>query len=317
MAPTRLPLHAIVDGLVNLAGWSSQEAAIRSGVSPGTVSALRTHEPTQVVTWCRMAAALGCQLAIARQDRTWQVDLPRPAPPLIERSWRAWRNRRLVSAHHSIADLTQKLKRPEREERARQYVRNEETRLRERLILVRRAIQALAISRKVEGFRQAVRLLCQELAITAEELSLLAGVHLAAAQNALGEEHDGRLVTLHRLLSAIPAQLQLDLAGGGTLTILPCPPGPWKMGDREEEDPATRTVAREPRSTANRSRLDIEQILALYDADWSIGKIAAKAGISRQRVHKIAMDHGRRPRRSLAKERRIAAGQELLGGTLN
>jgi hypothetical protein len=313
MSNARLPLHGIVDGLVNLSGASTQEAAIRSGISPGTVAALRAHEPTQVVTWSRMASALGCALAVESQGRSWQVDLPRAATPLVEREWKAWRNRRLVSALHSVADLQQRLKRAEREQRAASYVANEEARLRERLLELRGRIRELAGHHRVAGLRQAVRLLAEKLEITAEELALLAGVNLTAAQNALCEDNDGRLVTLHRLVSALGARLRLDLAGRGAVDIAPCAPGPWKLGDREEDDePTARITKVAAERIANRSKLDPEKILALYDADMSIGEIARKAGISRQRVHKIAMDAGRTPRRVLAKERRISQGQDLL-----
>jgi len=312
MASPRLPLHVIVDGLVNLSGESTQEAAIRAGISPGTVAAHRSNEPTQVVTWCRMASALGCTLAIESQGRSWTVDLPRPAPALMEREWRAWRHRRMISAQHSVADLQKKLKRAERDARVERYVTNEEERLQARLITVQSEVRSLTGQHRVAGFRQAVRLLAEKLAITAEELSLLAGVHLAAAQNALGEDNDGRLITLHRLASAMNARIRLDLGGKGSIDISPCPPGPWKLGDRDEDAAAKPAVKGETGRIGNRSQLVAEQILALYDAEMSIGEIARKAGISRQRVHKIAMDHGRSPRRALAKERRIATGRDQL-----
>jgi hypothetical protein len=314
MTSQRLHLHDLINGLVNLSGASTQEAAIRSGVSPGTVAALRAHEPTQVVTWCRMVAALGATLAVESQGRGWTVETPRPAPQLIEREWRAWRHRRFVSALHSVSDLRMRLKRNEREAKARQYVANEEGRLRERLGELRGAIRDLSGHHRAPSLRQTVRWLAEKLAITAEELALLGGVNLTAAQNALGEDSDGRLVTLHRLVSALGARLRLELAGGGAIDIAPCAPGPWKLGDREEDEHATErhTKARLER-IANRSKLDAERILQLYDADMSIGEIARKAGISRQRVHKIAMDNGRTPRRVLAKERRINEGQDLLG----
>jgi len=201
MASPRLPLHVIVDGLVNLSGESTQEAAIRAGISPGTVAAHRSNEPTQVVTWCRMASALGCTLAIESQGRSWTVDLPRPAAALMEREWRAWRHRRMISAQHSVADLQKKLKRAERDARVERYVANEEERLQARLVTVQSEVRSLIGQHRVAGFRQAVRLLAEKLAITAEELALLAGVHLAAAQNALGEDNDGRLISAARVQS--------------------------------------------------------------------------------------------------------------------
>ena len=217
----------------------------------------------------------------------------------------------MVSAQHSVADLQKKLKRVERDARVERYVTNEEKRLQARLLTVQAGIRTLTGQHRVAGFRQAVRLLAEKLAITAEELSLLAGVH----QNALAEDNDGRLITLHRLASAMNARIRLDLGGKGAIEISPCPPGPWKLGDRDEDTAARPAAKVETGRIANRSQLVAEQILALYDADMSIGEIARKAGISRQRVHKIAMDHGRSPRRALAKERRIATGRDQLSAS--
>ncbi len=312
MATPRLRLHAIVDGLINLSGASTQEAAIRAGIAPGTVAALRDQEPTQVVTWCRMVAALGCGLSIECNGRWWAAEMAPPAPPLTARSWKAWRYRRLVSATHSIADLQERLSRAERENRAKSYVEHEEARLRLRLAGLRPAMKRLNGHYKIASLRQAVKMIAQELAITAEELSLLAGVHLAAAQNAFGEDNDGRLVTLHRLLSALQARMRLDLGGDGVVDIQPCEPGPWVPGQREEEPTRPRLGPADTGRIANRSRLEPARILSLYDEGVSIGEIARKAGISRQRVHKMAMDAGRTARRQLAKEARIAAGAELL-----
>jgi hypothetical protein len=325
----RMQLPAVVDGLVNLAGISTQEAAVRAGVSPGTVAALRVRAPTQVVTWCRMASALGCRLAVGGSARAWAVEMPRPSPPLVLRAWAAWRQRRLISARHSVAALRGKLKAHEREARAQQYVANEEERLRARLEGVRAAIGGAGRTQpggqqRADGLREALRQVAFRLAVTAEELSLLAGVHLAAAQHALGEENDGRLVTLHRLLSALEVRLHLDMPGGGAIELRPVAAGPWVPGAREEapvaeveeeeddDEDADGDEDAGPREV-NRSRMDPRRILELYDAGASIGEIARQAGISRQRVHRIAMDAGRRPRREVAREQRIAAGEEALG----
>ncbi len=314
MSPPRLSLHGVIDGLINLSGASTQLAAIRSGVSPGTVAALRQQEPTQVVTWCRMASALGCSLQVHAKQRSWTLDMPRPAPPLMEREWRAWRRRRFVSALHSLRELHPRAKRAELEQRARLYGSNEEERLRERLQGVRKQVRTLIVREVVPGLRACVRQLCDQLSLTAEELALLAGVNLTAAQNALGEEHDGRLVILHRLVSALDARIRLVTSGGGAIELEPCGAGPWRPGDREDDEdlPERAMPPADPQRQLNRSTLSPDQILSLYDADHSIGEIARRAGISRQRVHKIAMDHGRRPRRELARERRIAEGMQLL-----
>ena len=54
-------------------------------------------------------------------------------------------------------------------------------------------------------------------------------------------------------------------------------------------------------------------VTALYDRGASIGEIARKAGVSRQRIHKLAMDHGRPRRREQHREQRVALGRETLG----
>jgi DNA-binding CsgD family transcriptional regulator len=322
MNATRMALPEIVDGLINLAGISTQEAAVRSGVSPGTVAALRVRAPTQVVTWCRMASALGCRLSVVGGGRVLPVDMPRPSPPQVMRAWDGWRQRRLISARHSVAALKERLKGAAREARAQDYVTNEETRLRARIEGLRTAIPTQGGQHRADGLREAVRLVAQTLAITAEELSLLAGVHLAAAQHALGEENDGRLVTLHRLLSALDVRLRLDLPAKGAIDLRPVAPGPWVPGAKDDDETPRAAASADAddgeavtvaQPTTNRSRIDAERILALYDAGHSIGEIARMAGISRQRVHRIAMDNGRRPRRELAREQRIAAGQDIFG----
>jgi len=319
MDAARMALPEIVDGLINLAGISTQEAAVRAGVSPGTVAALRVRAPTQVVTWCRMASALGCRLSVVGGGRVLPVEMPRPSPPQIMRAWDGWRQRRLISARHSVAALKERLKGPARETRAQAYVANEEGRLRARIEGLKPAILAQSGQHRADGLREAVRLVAQSLAITAEELSLLAGVHLAAAQHALGEENDGRLVTLHRLLSALDVRLRLELPAKGAIDLRPVARGPWVPSAKEDEPARTYThnqvhagavEAMVPQPNTNRSRIDAERILELYDAGNSIGEIARTAGISRQRVHRIAMDHGRRPRREIAREQRIAAGED-------
>jgi hypothetical protein len=312
MTTNRLQLHDIVDGLIKLNGVSTQEAAVRSGISPGAVGSLRTRSPTQVVTWCRMISALGCSLVIENQGQSWSVDAARPSPPLIDREWRAWRQRRMVSALHTIGD--RRLKRAERDAKARQYITNEEGRLRERLAELKSQIKQLAGQHRATTLRQAIRLLSDKLELKAEELALLAGVNLGAAQVALGDDGDGRLITIHRLLSAMNGRLHIEMPARGAIDIVACAPGTWRLGDREEDDAVTaRTTKVATNRITNRSTLDSEHILKLYDADMSIGEIARKAGISRQRVHKIAMDHGRTPRRVSAKERRISEGMGMLG----
>jgi hypothetical protein len=306
-----MSLHDVARGLVLLNGFSVQEAAVRAGVSPGSVAALCERTPQQIETWQRLLGACGAGLSIACREHAWIVSLPRPAGPRIEREWGHWRHRRLVSALNHVNAADPKAKRGEREAKAESYVTNEEARLRERIALLRRELRQLAGDVRVGGLREAMQALAAKVAMKAEELSLLAGVSLGAAQLALGDDQDGRLATLHRLLSALGGRLVVRVADT-TIAIGLCPPGDWRPGAPETATTLRASARRRPDGAPNRSSLPNDEILALYDRGLSIGDIARRAGVSRQRVHKLAMDQGRAPRRAQAREQRTREGRETL-----
>jgi hypothetical protein len=317
MSTNPITIPDLVRGLILLSGISQQEAAVRSGVSPGSVVALCERTPKQLQTWLRLVAALGGQIEVACRDRSFRLALPRLATPLLEREWRSWRQRRMVTTINHLRHAEPRTKRLELEARARSYAANEEERLRLRLRELRAASAQLADDASAQGMRAALQLLAERLSLKAEELSLLAGVSLSACQLALGETHDGRLGTLHRLLSALEARLTV-LLPQGRLALAPCPPGEWRPGMVEPEDneawnskplAGIHSASEEP----HRSQLPAETILTLYDQGRSIGEIARQAGVSRQRVHKLAMDSGRPHRRALAREERIERGRVVLG----
>jgi hypothetical protein len=310
-----MSIHEVARGLVLVNGLSIQEAAIRSGVSPGSVAALCERTPQQIETWLRLLGAFGASLSIECLGRQWSVSIPKSATPRIAQEWKSWRHRRLVSAFNHFSST--KMKRSERDAKAQSYVTNEESRLRDRLTQLRSELKLLTGRHKVDGLREAAQTIANKASLKAEELSLLAGVSLGASQLALGDDQDGRLATLHRLLSALNARIIIKLAGL-SIEINLCAPGEWRPGKPEEpstarlERPSARLATGE---SPNRSRITPQKILGMYDQGLSIGEIARKAGVSRQRVHKIAMDNGRQPRRIAARDLRIAEGRDTLAIT--
>ncbi len=306
-------LHDLCRGLTLLHGLSVLETAVRSGVSPGSVAALCERTPQQIDTWLRLLGAVGATLTVHTQGHEWSATVPHPAAPRVALEREHWRHRRLVSALNNVNRAEAKLKRSARDEKAQSYVTNEESRLRLRLTELRADLKALSGRHRADGLREVIQLIAGKTAMKAEELALIAGVSLGAAQLALGDDQDGRLATLHRVLSALNARLQIRIAEA-TIDIALCPPGEWRPSDTASST-TKRTVRRLPAGqdpAPNRSRISADDVLALYDRGLSIGEIARKAGVSRQRVHKIAMDHGRTPRRVQARAQRTADGREAL-----
>ncbi len=317
MSTERIPLPQVLRGLILAAGLSHQEAAVRSGVSPGSVAASCERIPKPLMTWLRLVAALGGRLVVTWQEQRWHIAMPRIPAAVLEREWASWRTRRVVTTVNHLRSAEPKAKRSSLDERAHSYAANEEARLRERLASLRGACAGLDGAHRAVGLRPALRLVAAKLGLKAEELTLLAGASLSACQLALGEPQDGRLATLHRLCSALGARLEVHLAAA-RIDIAICPPGDWRPGmaagaaidDPDEKPPGSVRIARD---NQNRSRLGNDELLALYDQGLSIGEIARRAGVSRQRVHKLAMDHGRTRRRQAAREQRVATGRNVLG----
>ncbi len=316
MSTDRLSLPDILRGLILSSGLSQQEAALRSGISPGSVAMICSRTPKPLLGWLRLVAALGGRVTIASPERAWPLAMPAAAATVIEREWSSWRRRRMVTTINHLRAADRRIKRATLEERARGYAANEEIRLRARLVELKAALGALCGSFRAAGLRAALRLVAGRISIKAEELTLLSGASLSACQLALGENHDGRLGTVHRLCSAVGARLELHRAGA-RISIGFCPPGDWRPGMAEGDgadcpDEKPPGAVRSARDNQNRSRLASADILRLYDDGVSIGEIARQAGVSRQRVHKLAMDNGRSQRRMTVRAQRVASGHELL-----
>lgn len=315
MSTDLLTVPDLIRGLALLSGLSQQELAVRAGVSPGAVAALGQRTPKPLLIWLRVVAAFGGSVVVTWQDREFTVAMPRVGAMRSRREWDAWRKRRIATTVSHLRAAEPTAKRATIEARARAYADHEAARLRERLASWSAVCAQITGQPRAQGLRAAMQILAAKTGAKAEEIALIAGISLSSSQLMLGEAHDGRLGTIHRLLSALAARIQLRLPAC-VLTIALCPPGPWRpgMGDIDadpEEKPVS--AARSVHAAPNRSTLSRDEMLALYDRGESIGEIARRAGVSRQRVHKLAMDHQRPPRRTQQRERRVAEGLDVLG----
>jgi predicted DNA-binding protein (UPF0251 family) len=319
MSTDRRALPDVLRGLILAAGLSHQEAAVRSGVSPGSVASICERIPKPLMTWMRLISALSGQVVLTWQDQRFDLAMPRIPAAVLEREWASWRTRRVVTTVNHLRHAEPKAKRSTLDERARSYAANEEVRLRERLALLRASCAELSGTHRTTGLRSTIRMIASRIGLKAEELTLLAGASLSACQLALGDPQDGRVATMHRLCSALGARLEV-LLPSAQIAIGFCPPGDWRPGmpaadashDPDEKPPGSVRVARD---NQNRSSLSHGDILSLYDQGLSIGEIARKAGVSRQRVHKLAMDHGRTHRRQTTRDQRVVVGRDVLGMT--
>ena len=317
MSTSTISLPDLIRGLILESGISQQEVAIRSGVSPGSVAALCARTPKALLTWLQQLASLGCAIDATWQQRVFHLALPRIPPTAVEREWRAWRSRRMATTVNHLRHGETKAKRAHLDERAATYTANEEARLRLRFTELRTAAAQLDGRQRIDGMRAAVQLLADRIGGKAEELALLSGTSLSACQLVLHETSDGRLATMHRLLSALGASLEIILPAG-CLTLNPCRPGEWRPGmtdiDRcDEFDDKPITLVHINHLPRNRSALSSDEMLALYDQEVSIGEIARQAGVSRQRVHQLAMGNGRPPRRQMTRATRVEQGRTTLG----
>jgi DNA-binding phage protein len=182
---------------------------------------------------------------------------------------------------------------------------------RRREILVK--AKAMTGFHQAAGLRDAVAILVKVTETTGEELSVLSGNSLASCQLSLNADEDGRLSTLHRVLSALSARIRISAPGGAIIEVPLCAPGPCRPAANSPTQQSGLSDHPHPAGVLNRSRMDSGKILALYDKGLSIGEIARRAGISRQRVDRIAKVHGRPPRRVSRRIENIKEGRMALG----
>jgi len=252
-------------------GLSEQELAAMSGVSPGAVVAFlgRPHTPT--VTWMTLVSAMRCQLAVKAPKRILSIAMPRITARRRSHEHRQWETRRLAAYRAQIVTQSPHLSSSEVRETARGYLRSSTARLAGDLDAAQQRLTAARVDVAAVGLRAAARAIAATAAVNAEDLALLAGLSLGAAQAVLDTSPDGRLATPHRLFSALSARLVIHPAGGGAVAIDLAPSGDWRP---EAPRPGHSSLTHEDiRSRAGRGE--------------ALASIARDAGVSRQRIHTI------------------------------
>lgn len=315
-----LPLPDLLRGLILHRGWSATAAAHAAGISPLATDRWCSEQTSAASTWLRLIAGFRAQVVIVRGTESWAVQTPTVASPARERERRTWRQRRFVHYLHAIAAQNDKLKRQEREQRARTYVANEEARIISGIEEARRRMTTVLLSGELPGMRRALQALARASNLSADELSFSAGVSCDATLKALSLENDGRLMPLRRLLAVLDARLELHLPSGARVVIARCDAA-TRAADSQDAgtSPSASTLTARSRhqrvnhdGSASRSTLGREEVLRLYDAGLPITQIATSAGISRQRVHAIAKAAGRTLRRAVTAESRAREAAEIL-----
>jgi DNA-binding phage protein len=308
-----LPLPDLLRGLILHRGWSPTAAGHAAGISPLAAERWCSEQTSAASTWLRLIAGFRAQVVIVRGVDSWAVQVPTVASPVRERERRTWRQRRFVHYLHAIAAQNTRLKRSEREQRARTYVANEEARIVAGIEEARRRMATVLLAGEVAGMRTALQALARASNLSADELAFSAGVSGDATAKALSLTDDGRLMPLRRLLAALDARLELHLPSNTRVVIARCDAC---VEPRPPSEPAaTHRVRRVPArhdGSTSRSRLDRDEVLRLYDAGLPITQIASSAGISRQRIHAIAKSAGRTLRRVAAAEARSREAAGIL-----
>jgi hypothetical protein len=255
---------------------SMQEMALLAGVSPGAVAAFleRAHAPSQ--TWLTLLHALRCRLEVKAPKRFMSIALPRILPRRRVHEHEQWTARRLTAFRSQILRQRPGTSQAEAQQMALGYVRASAARLAGNLQAAQARLDATRVESTATGMRAAVRAVAGAAQVNAEDLALLAGLSLSAAQSTIDDGDEGRLVVPHRLFSAIAARLVIQPAGGGAVTVDLAPPGAWRP-----EPPR-----------AGRSCIPAEEIRERARQGESLAGIARLAGVSRQRIHAIVRGDG-------------------------
>lgn len=255
---------------------STQEMALLAGVSPGAVAAFleRPHAPSQ--TWLTLLQALRCRLEVKAPKRFLSIALPRILPRRRAHEHEQWTARRLTAFRSQILRQRPGTSQAEAQRMALGYVQASAARLGGDLQAAQERLDASRVESTATGMRAAARAVANAGQVNAEDLALLAGLSLSAAQSTIDDRDEGRLAVPHRLFSAIAARLVIQPAGGGAVTIDLAPPGVWRP-----EPPR-----------AGRSSLSTEEIRDRARQGEALAGIARLAGVSRQRIHAIVRGDG-------------------------
>lgn len=274
----RLPGMDNTPSLSLALGWlmadnrlSEVELATIAGVSPGAVSAFigRPHAPSQM--WLTLLAALRCHLEVRAPARSLRIALPRIAARRRSHERQQWEMRRLVAFRSQIVRQSPGTSPEAAQATAAGYVAASVARLDGDLQAAQERLSAARVTVTASGPRAAVRAVATAAAVNAEDLALLAGVSLSAAQSTIDDAAEGRLSTPHRLFSAIATRLVIHPAGGGAVEVALAAPGDWRP-----EAPRT-----------GQSSMSPDQIRARAGRGEPLASIARDAGVSRQRIHSI------------------------------
>ncbi len=252
-------------------GLSEQELALLAGVSPGAVAAYlnKPHAPTS--TWLTLLSALRCRLEVKAPKRFHCIVLPKLTAQRCAHERQQWQARRLVAFRSQILRQSPGTSPSDAQRTALGYVAASAARLDGDLHAATQRLESTRVEVSAPGMRAALRAVADAAQVNAEDLALMAGVSLSAAQSALDETQEGRLATPHRLFSAIAARLVIHPAGGGMVGIDLAASGAW------------RPEAPRP----GRSSMTHDAIRARASRGETLAAIARDAGVSRQRVHAI------------------------------
>ncbi len=250
---------------------SADELALLAGVSPGAVAAFlgKPHSASQ--TWLMLLTALRCRLEVKAPKRFLSIALPRIAAQRRIHEHRQWESRRLTAFRAQILKQRPGSLPAEAQQTALGYVQASAARLAGELTGAQHRLDITRVEVAATGMRAALRAVAHAARVNAEDLALLAGLSLSAAQAAIDDTDEGRLAIPHRLFSAIAARLVVQPAGGGAVSIDLAPSGEW------------RPEAPRP----GRSCLTHDEIRTRAGRGEALASIAREAGVSRQRVHAI------------------------------
>lgn len=252
-------------------GLTEAELALSAGVSPGAVAACLGKPSAPTHTWLSLIAGLGCRLEVKTARAVLVIALPRSSAARRANERRQWEHRHLVAYRAQVLRQSPGTSPAAAAETAANYLAASVSRLDDELAAARARLQSSPLTTTAPSLRAALRLLAGAADVRAEQFALLSGMSLGAAQAALDQTPDGKLLTPHRLFSALNARLVLLPAAGGTITIDLVAPGPWRP--------------EAPRPGVN--CLTQDEIRTRAAGGESLASIARDAGVSRQRVHAI------------------------------